>query len=68
VVTPGVVGSPDQHESVFGEVGVVSVPLKATSSENVRGPRFGWLVVWSVDWLVGWWRFVESEGEGTHMV
>jgi hypothetical protein len=31
--------SPDQHESVSGEVGVVIVPW------NVRGPRFGWLLV-----------------------
>jgi hypothetical protein len=28
-----VVGSPDQHESDFRESGVVSVPLKATSSD-----------------------------------
>jgi hypothetical protein len=26
-------GSPGQHETVFGEVGVVSVPLKSTSSD-----------------------------------
>ncbi len=33
MVTPGVVGSSDQHESAFGEVGLVSVPLKVTSSD-----------------------------------
>jgi len=26
-------GTPDQHESAFGEVGVVRVPLKTTSSD-----------------------------------
>ena len=30
---PGEVGSLDQHESVFGEVGVVRVPLKSTSPD-----------------------------------
>ena len=29
-------GTPDQHESDFGEVGVVSVPLKTTSSDLNR--------------------------------
>jgi hypothetical protein len=30
------VGSLDQHESAFGELGVVSVPMKATSSDLNR--------------------------------
>jgi hypothetical protein len=34
------VGSLDQHESVFGEVGVVSVPLKVASSDlNLQCPK-----------------------------
>jgi hypothetical protein len=42
VVTPRVVGSPDQHKSDFGEVGVVSVSLKDTSLDlnlvsNLKG-------------------------------
>ena len=34
-------GSPDQHETAFGEVGVVSVPLKATSSDLNRVSKKG---------------------------
>ena len=36
---PGVGGSLDQHNLSWGEVGVVSVPLKDTSSDLNRCPK-----------------------------
>jgi hypothetical protein len=38
---PRETGSLDQHEDVLGEVGVVSVPLKATSSDLNHVSRKG---------------------------